>query len=112
MLKTSGTVLVLVILGFFLNPVLHIPVSWVALVGAVVMLLVTDSTTLKSHWKGGMDNSHLRRSVCTDSLITTLRVISWIGDQVESAISGFDPDYQFVAALGSFCGSRNRICIY
>ena len=47
MLKASGTVLTLVILGFFLNPVLHIPVSWVALVGAVVILLVTDRHELE-----------------------------------------------------------------
>ncbi|MFL2968560.1 MAG: SLC13 family permease [Candidatus Poseidoniaceae archaeon] len=47
MLKASGTILGLVILGFFLNPILHIPVSWVALVGAVLMLLVTNPHELE-----------------------------------------------------------------
>ncbi len=36
-LKVSGTILCLVIVGFFLHPVVHIAVSWVALAGAVIM---------------------------------------------------------------------------
>ena len=101
MLKTSGAVLILVILGFFLNPILHIPVSWVALVGAVVMLLVTDRHDLeepleKVEWTTLIFFAGL--FVLIHSL-QHLGVISWIGDQVESAISYFDPDYQFVAAL-------------
>ena len=106
MLKTSGTVLILVILGFFLNPILHIPVSWVALVGAVVMLLVTDRHDLeepleKVEWTTLIFFAGL--FVLIHSL-QHLGVISWIGDQVESAISYFDPDYQFVAAWSSSCG--------
>ena len=47
-----------------------------------------------------MDNSDiLCRFVRSYPLSTTSEVISWIGDQVESAISYFTPDYQFVAAL-------------
>ncbi|MBB70738.1 MAG: hypothetical protein CMB28_06500 [Euryarchaeota archaeon] len=101
MLKASGTVLTLVILGFFLNPVLHIPVSWVALVGAVVMLLVTDRHELeepleKVEWTTLIFFAGL--FVLIHSL-QHLGVISWIGDQVESAIIYFDDEYRFVAAL-------------
>ena len=101
MLKASGTVLTLVILGFFLNPVLHIPVSWVALVGAVVMLLVTDRHELeepleKVEWTTLIFFAGL--FVLIHSL-QHLGVISWIGDQVESAIIYFEEEYRFVAAL-------------
>ncbi len=101
MLKASGTVLGLVILGFFLNPVLHIPVSWVALVGAVVMLLVTNPHELeepleKVEWTTLIFFAGL--FVLIHSL-QHLGVISWIGDQVESAITFFDEEYRFVAAL-------------
>ena len=101
MLKASGTVLTLVILGFFLNPVLHIPVSWVALVGAVVMLLVTDRHELeepleKVEWTTLIFFAGL--FVLIHSL-QHLGVISWIGNQVESAIIYFDEEYRFVAAL-------------
>ena len=101
MLKASGTVLGLVILGFFLNPILHIPVSWVALVGAVVMLLVTNPHELeepleKVEWTTLIFFAGL--FVLIHSL-QHLGVISWIGDQVESAITFFDEEYRFVAAL-------------
>ena len=101
MLKASGTVLVLVILGFFLNPVIHIPVSWVALVGAVIMLLVTSRHELeepleKVEWTTLIFFAGL--FVLIHSL-QHLGVISWIGDQVESAIIYFDSEYRFVAAL-------------
>ena len=46
-LKISGTILCLVIIGFFLHPVVHIAVSWVALAGAVVMLLATNPHELE-----------------------------------------------------------------
>ena len=101
MLKTSGTILCLVILGFFLNPIIHVPVSWVALIGAVVMLLVTNPHELeepleKVEWSTLIFFAGL--FVLIHSL-QHLGVIGWIGDQVESAISYFDADYQFVAAL-------------
>jgi Na+/H+ antiporter NhaD/arsenite permease-like protein len=75
MLKSAGAILGLVIIGFFLNPILHIPVSWVALVGAVLMLFVLIHS------------------------LQHLGVIAWIGDQVESSIIYFDEEYRFVAAL-------------
>ena len=46
MLKASGTVLTLVILGFFLNPYSHSRCHS-CFVGAVVMLLVTDRHELE-----------------------------------------------------------------
>ena len=45
MLKVAGTILVLVIINFFLHPITHIAVSWIALVGAVVMLLARSPRT-------------------------------------------------------------------
>ena len=101
MLKSSGTILCLVILGFFLNPILHIPVSWVALVGAVLMLLVTNRHELeepleKVEWSTLIFFAGL--FVLIHSL-QHLGVISWIGDQVESSIIYFDEENRFVAAL-------------
>ena len=101
MLKASGTVLILVILGFFLNPVIHIPVSWVALVGAVAMLVITSRHELeepleKVEWTTLIFFAGL--FVLIHSL-QHLGVIAWIGLQVESAIIYFDEDYRFVAAL-------------
>ena len=46
-LKVSGTILCLVIVGFFLHPVVHIAVSWIALGGAVIMLLATNPHELE-----------------------------------------------------------------
>ena len=101
MLKASGTILGLVIIGFFLNPILHIPVSWVALVGAVLMLLITNPHELeepleKVEWTTLIFFAGL--FVLIHSL-QHLGVISWIGDQVESSIIFFDEEYRFVAAL-------------
>ena len=47
MLNVAGIILFLVILNFFLHPITHIAVSWIALVGAVVMLLATDRHELE-----------------------------------------------------------------
>lgn len=101
MLKASGTILGLVILGFFLNPILHIPVSWVALIGAVVMLLVTE----RHHLEEPLEKVEWTTLIFFAGLFVLIHslqhlgVISWIGDQVESAISYFSVEYQFVAAL-------------
>ena len=47
MLKVAGVILFLVIINFFLHPITHIAVSWIALVGAVIMLLATDRHELE-----------------------------------------------------------------
>ncbi len=101
MLKSSGIILTLVILGFFLNPILHIPVSWVALVGAVLMLLMTDRHELeepleKVEWTTLIFFAGL--FVLIHSL-QHLGVIEWIGFQVIDAISYFSDEYQLAAAL-------------
>ena len=101
MLKAAGTILGLVILGFFLNPLLHISVSWVALTGAVLMLLLTSRHGLeepleKVEWTTLIFFAGL--FVLIHSL-QHLGVIGWIGEQVESAIGYFSSEYQFVAAL-------------
>jgi len=101
MLKAAGTILGLVIVGFFLNPILHISVSWVALIGAVLMLLMTGRHNLeepleKVEWSTLIFFAGL--FVLIHSL-QHLGVIGWIGDQVESAIGYFSTDYQPAAAL-------------
>ncbi len=101
MLKSSGAILGLVILGFFLNPVLHIPVSWIALIGAVLMLLTTNPHELEEpleevEWTTLIFFAGL--FVLIHSL-QHLGVIEWIGDRVTDAISSFSEDYRLVAAL-------------
>lgn len=103
MLLNSGIILSLVILGFFLHPILHIPVSWVALVGAVTMLLVTDRHELeepleKVEWSTLIFFAGL--FVLIHSL-QHLGVIDWIGNQVISGILLFPADEtsRLVAAL-------------
>ena len=101
MLKVSGTILSLVILGFFLNPIHHVSVSWVALVGAVLMVLATDRHELeepleKVEWTTLIFFAGL--FVLIHSLME-LGVIDWIGEQVESSIEFFSEEYRLVAAL-------------
>lgn len=103
MLKSAGTILLLVILGFFLHPVLHIPVSWVALVGAVLMLLMTDRHDVeepleKVEWTTLIFFAGL--FVMVHSL-QYLGVIEWIGTKVIAAIEMFPDDEKtrLVAAL-------------
>jgi Na+/H+ antiporter NhaD/arsenite permease-like protein len=103
MLLNSGIILLLVILGFFLHPIIHVPVSWVALVGAVAMLLVTDRHELeepleKVEWSTLIFFAGL--FVLIHSL-QHLGVIDWIGNQVISGIQIFPDDEKsrLVAAL-------------
>jgi len=103
MLKSAGSILLLVILGFFLHPVLHIPVSWVALVGAVLMLLMTDRHDVeepleKVEWTTLIFFAGL--FVMVHSL-QYLGVIEWIGTKVIAAIEMFPDDEKtrLVAAL-------------
>ncbi|MDP6865081.1 MAG: ArsB/NhaD family transporter [Candidatus Poseidoniaceae archaeon] len=103
MLLNSGIILSLVITGFFLHPIIHIPVSWVALVGAVAMLLVTNRHELeepleKVEWSTLIFFAGL--FVLIHSL-QHLGVIDWIGNQVISGILLFPDDEtsRLVAAL-------------
>ncbi|MCS5526024.1 MAG: ArsB/NhaD family transporter [Candidatus Poseidoniaceae archaeon] len=103
MLLYSGIILGIVVTCFFLHPILHIPVSWVALVGAVAMLLVTDRHELeepleKVEWSTLIFFAGL--FVLIHSL-QHLGVIDWIGNQVISGIQLFPADEKsrLVAAL-------------
>ncbi len=92
LLKRAGGVLFLVILGFFLHPLLHIPVAWVALIGAVLTLLVTTPHELeealeKVEWSTLLFFAGL--FVLVHSL-DLMGVIKWIGEQVVFTISQFD----------------------
>jgi len=92
LLKRAGGVLFLVILGFFLHPLLHVPVAWVALIGAVLTLLVTTPHELeealeKVEWSTLLFFAGL--FVLVHSL-DLMGVIKWIGEQVVSTISQFD----------------------
>lgn len=94
MLKVSGAILILVVLNFFLHPVTHIAVSWIALVGAVVMLLATDRHELEKplehvEWSTLLFFAGL--FVLVHSL-QYLGVISFIGEYVTKAIEMFGSD--------------------
>jgi len=94
MLKVAGTILVLVIINFFLHPVTHIAVSWIALVGAVVMLLATDRHELEEplhhvEWTTLLFFAGL--FVLVHSL-QYMGVIAFIGEYVERAIAFFGSD--------------------
>ena len=55
--QSSGTILCLVIIGFFLHPVVHIAVSWVALAGAVIVTPCHEPS--RSLWSMWMDDTSL-----------------------------------------------------
>lgn len=91
LLKVSGAILCGVILGFFLHPIIHISVSWIALVGAVLMLLATDRHEIeesleKVEWTTLLFFAGL--FVLVHSL-QYLGVIGFIGEYVEKAIQLF-----------------------
>ena len=94
MLKVAGFILVLVILNFFLHPITHIAVSWIALVGAVIMLLATDRHELEAplhhvEWTTLLFFAGL--FVLVHSL-QYMGVIAFIGEYVERAIAFFGSD--------------------
>lgn len=91
MLKVSGVILGIVILNFFLHPITHMPVSWIALGGAVLMLLATNRHELDEpleevEWTTLLFFAGL--FVLVHSL-QYLGVISFIGEYVEKAIVWF-----------------------
>ena len=91
MLTTSGIILGLVILGFFLHPITHMPVSWIALGGSVLMLLATNRHELEEpleevEWTTLLFFAGL--FVLVHSL-QYMGVISFIGEYVQRAIEAF-----------------------
>ena len=91
MLTTSGIILSLVILGFFLHPITHMPVSWIALGGSVLMLLTTNRHELDEpleevEWTTLLFFAGL--FVLVHSL-QYMGVISFIGEYVQKAIEAF-----------------------
>ena len=91
MLTISGFILGLVILGFFLHPITHMPVSWIALGGAVLMLLATsrhelDEPLEEVEWTTLLFFAGL--FVLVHSL-QYMGVINFIGEYVERAIEWF-----------------------
>ena len=100
-LKVSGTILCLVIIGFFLHPVVHIAVSWVALGGAVIMLLATNPHELEEplehvEWTTLLFFAGL--FVLVHSL-QYMGVIDYIGSFVEKGIESFSEEYRLAAAV-------------
>ena len=100
-LKVSGTILCLVIVGFFLHPVVHIAVSGVALAGAVIMLLATNPHELEEplehvEWTTLLFFAGL--FVLVHSL-QYMGVIDYIGSFVEKGIESFSEEYRLAAAV-------------
>ena len=100
-LKVSGTILCLVIIGFFLHPVVHIAVSWVALAGAVIMLLATNPHELEEplehvEWTTLLFFAGL--FVLVHSL-QYMGVIDYIGSFVQKGIEAFSDEYRLAAAV-------------
>ncbi len=100
-LKISGAILCLVILGFFLHPVIHLAVSWVALSGALVMLLATNRHELEEplehvEWTTLLFFAGL--FVLVHSL-QYMGVIDYIGEYVEKAITFFPDEHRLAAAV-------------
>ncbi|HII96571.1 MAG TPA: ArsB/NhaD family transporter [Candidatus Poseidoniaceae archaeon] len=100
-LKISGGILVIVILAFFLHPIFHIPVSWIALVGGVVMLTATNPHEIEEplhhvEWTTLLFFAGL--FVLVHSL-EYLGLIGWIGEQVTQAIGSFNEDMMLPAAI-------------
>ena len=94
MLKVSGAILILVVVNFFLHPLTHIAVSWIALVGAVLMLLATDRHELEKplehvEWTTLLFFAGLFVLV---HALQYLGVISFIGDYVTKGIELFGSD--------------------
>jgi Na+/H+ antiporter NhaD/arsenite permease-like protein len=94
MLKVSGAILILVVVNFFLHPVTHIAVSWIALVGAVLMLLATDRHELEKplehvEWTTLLFFAGLFVLV---HALQYLGVISFIGEYVTKGIELFGTD--------------------
>lgn len=94
MLKVSGAILILVVINFFLHPITHIAVSWIALVGAVVMLLATDRHELEKplehvEWTTLLFFAGLFVLV---HALQYLGVISFIGEYVTKGIEMFGSD--------------------
>ncbi|MGY8734585.1 MAG: ArsB/NhaD family transporter [Candidatus Poseidoniales archaeon] len=91
LLKISGFILGLVILGFFIHPIINVAVSWVALAGAVLMLLATNRHDIeepleKVEWTTLLFFAGL--FVLVHSL-QYLGVINFIGNYIEVAIKLF-----------------------
>ena len=100
-LKISGGILAIVIIAFFLHPIFHIPVSWIALVGGVVMLTATNPHEIEEplhhvEWTTLLFFAGL--FVLVHSL-EYLGLIGWIGEQVTSAIGSFSDDMMLPAAI-------------
>jgi Na+/H+ antiporter NhaD/arsenite permease-like protein len=94
MLAVSGTILGLVIIGFFTHPITQIAVSWIALTGAVLMLLATSRHELEEplhhvEWTTLLFFAGL--FVLVHSL-QYLGVITYIGGYVEQGIKFFGED--------------------
>jgi Na+/H+ antiporter NhaD/arsenite permease-like protein len=91
MLTTSGFILGLVILGFFLHPFINVPVSWIALSGSVLMLLATNRHELE----GPLEEVEWTTLLFFAGLFVLVHslqymgVISFIGEYVQRAIEAF-----------------------
>ena len=94
MLRSAGTILVLVVIGFFTHPMTHIPVSWISLIGAVLMLTFTNRHEMEEPLEE-VEWTTLLFFAGLFVLIHSLQymgVITWIGGKVIAGIEMFPSD--------------------
>ena len=94
LLKSAGSVLVVVILLFFAHPfvtVVHLSVAWIAVIGGVMMLLISSPHELEEPLEK-VEWATLLFFVGLFVLVHGLQdlgVITWIGERVVQAIEAF-----------------------
>ncbi|KNC86144.1 hypothetical protein SARC_01713 [Sphaeroforma arctica JP610] len=101
LLMRVGMVFVVVILLFFTEPVHHIDVAWVALIGAVLMLLVSspeDAETALEHveWDTLVFFSSL--FIMIEGL-AEMGLITWMGDMIGQGVGAAAPEQQMMVAI-------------
>lgn len=101
LLVQSGIIMFTVMLLFFLEPVHHISTSWIAILGAIGMMLIATPHDLH----------HVFETVEWDTLLffaalfvmieamAEMGLIRWIGDRLTDIIDSAAPDQQLTVAI-------------
>nr|AOW69295.1 pink-eyed dilution-like protein [Salpingoeca infusionum] len=103
LLRDSSVVLFFVILLFFIHsiPAIHLDLGWIAILGAICLLLMTGShslDTLLERIEWGTLLFFAALFVLMEAL-AELGLIEWIGDKTASVIRSVDDDSRLAAAM-------------